>query len=103
MKYIELTEIFEAVEKAVQMHAMPLVCLDCGKRFYKINMVDEDEPDYIAVDPDVHCNDHVLYDLLVNQFKSEKILAQNVVTKNNKPQIQAKWIDAKIFLPNRTN
>jgi len=111
-KKIPYHVVFEAVEKAFEMQQDMLLCSECKKGFYKLAIVDIDEPDYILNDSNIvdengnpyRCKDHVMYDLLVDPEVGKELMMPIISKKiGRKTQIRAGKIDAKLFLPNRTN
>ena len=104
---IHYSEVFEAVEKAVEANAVQLQCSECGKGFYKITMVGIDEPDYIIEEGQTYkCSDHATYDLLVNPEITQPIIIGTnkfVSSRCKKTQVHVKSVDAQLFIPNRYN
>jgi hypothetical protein len=102
---IEYTVVFSAVEKAVDMNSPMLQCSECGKGFYKITMVDMDQPDFILIDDQYfRCDDHVLYDLIIDPEVTTTILiGQTKYKGTSKTQVHIRKVDAQIFIPNRNN
>lgn len=104
---IHYSEVFKAVEKAVEAGAAQLVCSECGKGFYKITTVGIDEPDYIIEEGHTYkCSDHVVYDLLFNPEITQPIILSSSVPKKIrklKTRIEIRKIDAQLFIPNRYN
>lgn len=97
---IHYSEVFKAVEKAVETDTVQLQCGECGLGFYKIVWVGLDEPDYIEEEGQTYkCSDHLLYDLLVNPEVTQSIM----ITQVRKVQVHVKRIDAQLFIPNRYN
>jgi len=109
---IHYSVVFRAVEHAVEIEQDMLFCSECKKGFYKISLVDSDQPDFILTDKYVNdynkpycCNDHILYDLLIDPEVSEPIL----ISITNKPklgrkiQVHVNKVDARLFLPERMN
>lgn len=104
---IDYSEVFEAVEKAVEANATQLLCSECGQGFFKITMVGMDEDDFIIEEGLTYkCDDHVLYDLLVNPEITQPIILSSSVPKKIrklKTRIEIRKIDAQLFIPNRYN
>lgn len=102
---ITYLELFRVVEKAVQMAAPMLLCSECGKGFYKVNVVELDEPDFICLeDKDFKCDDHILYDLMFDPETTTPIMVGRTLFKGTKKvQVQIHKVNAQIFIPNRNN
>ena len=109
---IPYSVVFRAVEYAVEIDQDMLFCSECKKGFYKISLVDSDQPDFVLADKYVNdfdklycCNDHILYDLLIDPEVSEPILIG--ITHNHKLgrkiQVHVNKVDARLFLPERMN
>lgn len=101
------SEVFEAVEKAVESNATQLLCSECGKGFYKITFVGIDEADYIIEEGLIYkCSDHIVYDLLVNPEITQSIVIGTKVPdkiRKLKTRVEIKMVDAQLFIPNRYN
>lgn len=99
--------IFKQIEKVLEADGQFLECNQCGRSFIKISFVDKSEPDFIFYGNEevFKCEDHLLYDLLVNPLTTEPIRIS--LTKNKKLgrklQVEVRNIDAAIFLPDRLN
>lgn len=104
--------VFRAVEHAVEIEQEMLFCSKCKKGFYKIIMVDTDQPDFILLDKYTNengkpytCEDHILYDLLIDPEISEPIVISKTVKEKlgRKIQVHLTKTDARLFLPERQN
>ena len=104
--------IFKAVEHALEMNEDMLFCSECKKGFFKVLMVDENQPDFLLVDKFIgddgelyKCKDHLLYDLLIDPEVSEQIVINKTINKNSgrKIQVYLNKTDARLFLPDRMN
>jgi len=99
---IPYSEVFNAIEKILDMGNAQLKCSECGKGFFKLSFVDQDEPDLIIDDKGVYnCSDHLLYDLLVNPEITENLTIGT--RKDRKAQLAVRYIDAQIFILKRNN
>jgi len=103
MNGIKLNDIIKLVEKAYRFtDGNKLICSNCGRAFYKINFVEKDQSDIILIEDNVKviCDDHLIWDLLIDPEVFEQIY---ICKRISITQIEVRKKDAKLFLPNRIN